>query len=62
MTNTSDWYFGSPDLVATGQNEFQRVWGSVPLEDNWRRSNRSPALSDPSAPVGAANPGQTQDE
>jgi len=21
-TNTSDWYFGSPDLVATGQNEF----------------------------------------
>jgi len=48
-TNTSDWYFGSPDLVAAGQNEFQRVWGSIPLEDNWRRSNRSTALSDPTA-------------
>ncbi len=50
-TNTSDWYFGSPDLVATGQNEFQRVWGSIPLEDNWRRSNRSTALSDASTPL-----------
>ena len=47
-TNTSNWYFGSPDLVAAGQNEFQRIWGSVALEDNWRRSNRSGALSDPS--------------
>src|SRR5260221_1279725 len=40
-TNTSDWYFGSSDLVAAGQNEFQLVWGSILLEDNWRRSNRS---------------------
>lgn len=50
-TNSSDWYFGSPDLVAAGQNEFQRVWGSIPLEDNWRRSNRSTALSDTSTPL-----------
>ena len=50
-TNTSDWYFGSPDLVATGQNEFQRIWGTIPLEDNWRRSNRSTALSDASTTV-----------
>jgi len=46
--NTSNWYFGSPDLVAAGQNEFQRIWGSITLEDNWRRSNRSTALNDPS--------------
>jgi outer membrane protein assembly factor BamD (BamD/ComL family) len=38
---TSDWYFGNPDLVATGQSEFQRIWGSIPLEDNWRRSNKT---------------------
>jgi len=50
-TNTSEWYFGSPDLVAAGQNEFQRIWGSIALEDNWRRSNRSSALSDPTALV-----------
>jgi tetratricopeptide (TPR) repeat protein len=48
-TNTSDWYFGSPDLVATGQNEFQRVWGSITLEDNWRRSGRSASINDPSS-------------
>ncbi|MGC4023113.1 MAG: tetratricopeptide repeat protein [Cyclobacteriaceae bacterium] len=47
-TETGDWYFGSRDLVATGQTEFQRVWGSIPLEDNWRRSNRtSSTTSDP---------------
>ncbi|MBS1557543.1 MAG: tetratricopeptide repeat protein [Bacteroidetes bacterium] len=47
--NSSGWYFGSSDLVATGQNEFHRVWGSIVLEDNWRRSSRSAAASDPTA-------------
>ncbi|MCX8491079.1 MAG: hypothetical protein ORN54_08425, partial [Cyclobacteriaceae bacterium] len=37
---TSDWYFGNSVLVATGQSEFQRIWGGVELEDNWRRSNK----------------------
>ncbi len=45
-TNTGDWYFGNRDLVATGQNEFQRVWSSIPLEDNWRRSNKTTSASD----------------
>jgi len=49
--NTGDWYFGSPDLMATGQTEFQRVWGSINLEDNWRRSNRTASLSDASTPI-----------
>src|SRR6185369_5940694 len=54
-TNTSEWYFGSPDLVAAGQNEFQRIWGSIALEDNWRRSNRSSALNDPSVVAQQSN-------
>ncbi|MCE2896170.1 MAG: hypothetical protein LW721_17195, partial [Flammeovirgaceae bacterium] len=40
---TSDWYFGNSALVATGQSEFQRIWGGVALEDNWRRSNKAAA-------------------
>jgi len=35
---TSDWYFGNLSAVSIGQTEFQRIWGSVKLEDNWRRS------------------------
>jgi tetratricopeptide (TPR) repeat protein len=45
-TNTGDWYFGNMDLVATGQTEFQRVWGTIPLEDNWRRSNKIAGAND----------------
>ncbi|MFN6089286.1 MAG: tetratricopeptide repeat protein, partial [Cyclobacteriaceae bacterium] len=40
---TSDCYFGNSALVATGQSEFQRIWGGVALEDNWRRSNKAAA-------------------
>jgi tetratricopeptide (TPR) repeat protein len=36
-----DWYFGNPSAMAMGETEFKRVWGNVPLEDNWRRSLRS---------------------
>jgi tetratricopeptide (TPR) repeat protein len=44
-TSTTDWYFGNPSAVASGQTEFQRIWGQIPLEDNWRRSGRSAALT-----------------
>lgn len=44
---TSNWYFDNPSAIASGQLEFQRIWGNVTLEDNWRRSNRTsdPGLS-----------------
>ncbi len=45
-TTTSDWYFGNSALVAAGQTEFQRIWGNISLEDNWRRSNKSAVISD----------------
>lgn len=44
ITTTSDWYFGNPSAVALGESEFQRIWGNVELEDNWRRSNKSAAI------------------
>ncbi len=50
--STTDWYFGNPTAVSSGQSEFQRIWGNIPLEDNWRRSSRSaspPTLTIPVA-------------
>jgi tetratricopeptide (TPR) repeat protein len=37
---TTDWYFGNLSAMSLGQSEFKRVWGNIPLEDNWRRSMR----------------------
>lgn len=53
-TTTSDWYFGNSALVASGQTEFQRIWGTIPLEDNWRRSNKSNVIND--RPVAETKP------
>ncbi|NJM25458.1 MAG: tetratricopeptide repeat protein [Bacteroidia bacterium] len=51
------WYFGNPSAVGLGENEFKRVWGNIPLEDNWRRSLR---ISSPTAAT--ANPAATNTE
>jgi len=37
----STWYFANTSAIALGQSEFVRIWGNIPLEDNWRRSQRS---------------------
>ena len=37
----SNWPFDNPAQKGTGFTEFKRIWGSRPLEDNWRRSQRS---------------------
>ncbi len=39
-----DWYFYNPNLVKSGQAEFQRKWGRRKLEDNWRRLSKSTSL------------------
>jgi tetratricopeptide (TPR) repeat protein len=39
-SDNTEWYFGNPSTLAVGQTEFARIWGNVPLEDNWRRSSR----------------------
>lgn len=51
-TSMTGWYFSNPSTLATGRTEFARVWGKIPLEDNWRRSARSTTI--------AAQPATTQ--
>jgi tetratricopeptide (TPR) repeat protein len=40
------WYFYNVQSLGFGKGEFRRVWGSRPLEDNWRRSDKSIITSD----------------
>ena len=35
------WYFYNAQLVALGKTEFQKIWGNIPLKDNWRWSEKS---------------------
>ena len=37
-------YFYTPTTVAFGKNEFLKVWGDRPLEDNWRWSNKASSV------------------
>ncbi len=46
-TEGSTWYFANASAVSLGQSEFIRIWGSIPLEDNWRRSQRTIARPQP---------------
>ncbi|WP_157600558.1 tetratricopeptide repeat protein [Rufibacter sp. DG15C] len=32
------WYFDNPVAMAGARNDFLRVWGERPLQDNWRRT------------------------
>ena len=43
---TGAFYFYNPQIVAIGKNAFQQKWGRRSLEDDWRRRNRSGAISD----------------
>jgi len=54
-TGTSDWYFGNPSAVALGQSEFQRIWGNIALEDNWRRSGKAAVGGVTSNPVASTD-------
>ncbi|MEX2568407.1 MAG: tetratricopeptide repeat protein [Cyclobacteriaceae bacterium] len=38
---TSAFYWENPVAIQRGALEFTKIWGSRPLTDNWRRSNRS---------------------
>jgi len=37
----SKWYFYNPEAISFGKSFFFREWKNRPLEDHWRRSNRS---------------------
>ncbi len=60
---TGDWYFGNPSAVGLGQVEFVRIWGKIPLEDNWRRSSRAVPASERVNPlVSQENPNAEKDK
>ncbi len=35
------WYFYNQAALTFGRTEFRRRWGDRPLEDNWRRYNKT---------------------
>jgi len=39
--NASAFYFYNQTTIAYGKNQFSKIWGDRPLEDNWRLSNKS---------------------
>ncbi len=38
------WYFYNPRTKTDGFEDFKRLWGQRELEDDWRRSNKMPAI------------------
>ena len=41
LSTNSVWYFSNTNALSKGMNEFIRKWGDRPLEDNWRRKNKT---------------------
>lgn len=35
------WYFYDPQQISRGMAQFRKKWGTRPLEDNWRRKDKS---------------------
>lgn len=40
LSSQSDWYFYNEQLVQRGREDFKRLWGNRPKENNWRRSKK----------------------
>ncbi len=40
-SNKGKWYFYNTQALGFGKVNFQKVWGTRPLEDNWRLSDKS---------------------
>lgn len=39
--NQGKWYFYNTQALGFGKAEFEKIWGTRPLEDNWRLSDKS---------------------
>ena len=46
-TAEGGWYFYNPTTLNLGRQEFKRIWGNRPLEDNWRRKNKTSGIESP---------------
>ncbi len=44
LSNSGDWYFYNPSLLAKGKTSFQKTWGDIKHEDDWRRSSKQGIL------------------
>lgn len=42
--NKGKWYFYNTQALGFGKAEFQKIWGTRPLEDDWRLSDKSIAV------------------
>ena len=52
QSSNSVWYFSNRNALSKGSNEFIKKWGDRPLEDNWRRKNKSSINANPIASGG----------
>jgi len=41
LDNSGKWYFYNTQTVGFGLQEFKKIWGNRPLEDNWRLSDKT---------------------
>ncbi len=55
-----NWYFYNQSAVTFGKNEFESLWGTRRLEDNWRRTNRQVISNEPQFASFAGNNGQQE--
>jgi len=39
--STGKWYFYNTQTLGFGEQEFRRIWGNRPLEENWRLSDKT---------------------
>jgi tetratricopeptide (TPR) repeat protein len=39
--STGKWYFYNTQTLGFGEQEFKRIWGNRPLEENWRLSDKT---------------------
>ncbi|WP_111707152.1 type IX secretion system periplasmic lipoprotein PorW/SprE [Lutibacter citreus] len=40
-SNSGKWYFYNTQTIGFGEQEFNRIWGNRPLEENWRLSDKA---------------------
>lgn len=53
----SKWYFYNSKVRGSGFNDFRAQWGTRPLEDNWRRADKTTFTFDEDNPDSTANAG-----
>lgn len=41
LNNQGKWYFYNQQTLSFGINDFRKIWGNRPLEDDWRRQNKT---------------------